>query len=59
MSQEIKDNKIVEITNEIFEILKGLTLKEFNEVVRRLQNQVNNNTKISQLYYFILTLNQY
>ena len=47
MSQEIKDNKIVEITNEIFEILKVLTLKEFNEVVRRLQNQVNNNTKIS------------
>ena len=36
-----------DIKNEIFEILKGLTLKEFNEVVRRLQNQVNNNTKIS------------
>ena len=46
MSQEIKDNKIVEITNEIFEILKGLTLKEFYEVIRRLQNKVSNNTKI-------------
>ena len=46
MSQEIKDNKIVEITNEIFEILKGLTLKEFYEVIRRLQYKVSNNTKI-------------
>ncbi|WP_348799052.1 hypothetical protein [Flavobacterium adhaerens] len=46
MSQEIKDNKIVEITNEIFEHLKGLTLKEFNEVIRRLQNKVSDTIKI-------------
>jgi predicted CopG family antitoxin len=46
MSQETNDSKIVEITNEIFEILKGLTLKEFSEVLRRLQNKVSDTIKI-------------
>ena len=41
-----QDDKIVEKTEGIMEILKGLTLKEFNEVMRRLQIQVSNTTKI-------------
>ncbi len=46
LDSKTQDNKIVEKTEEIMNILKGLTLIEFNAIIRKLQNRVANTTKI-------------
>ena len=43
---KMQDNKIVENTEEIMNVLKGLTLAEFNTIIRNLQSRVSNTTKI-------------
>lgn len=41
------ENKIIEKKNEILNSLKGLTYKEFKQLLRMLENEVENTIKIN------------